>query len=80
MNYIKMNKKGNTFVLFFWILTFIPFWVYFFGPVLSEWGKRAIIENNMIGIEAFLYGNLNLAIFFFLLLVMFGVGFVGDRR
>ena len=80
MNYIKMNKKGNTYVLFFWILTFIPFWVWVFGPIFSEWGKRAIIENGMVGIEAFLYGNLNLAVFFFLLLVMFGVGFTGGRE
>ena len=73
------NRKGNTYVLFFWIITFIPVWILFVGPLFSEWGKRAIDANNMVGLEAFLYGNLNLAVFFFLLLVMFGVSRLGDR-
>jgi len=47
------------------------FWALFFGQLFNEWGQRAIIDNNMVGIEAFLWGNFNLFIGITLLLVMF---------
>lgn len=52
----------------------------FFGQFFSEWGQRAITDNSMVGIEAFMWGNLNLFIGVALLLVMFvGVSSFGGR-
>jgi len=63
------------------VITFVIFWALFFGAFFAEWGQRAITENNMVGIEAFLMGNLNLAIGVFLLLVMFvGVNTLGGNK
>ena len=81
MNINSKNKKGQLYTLVFWIITFVIVWALFFGQFFSEWGKRAIIDNKMVGIEAFLWGNLNLFIGMSLLLVMFvGISqFNGDR-
>lgn len=69
------------YTLFFWIVTFVIMWALVFGQIFSEWGQRAITENSMIGIEAFLWGNLNLFIGVALLLVMFvGVNTLGGNR
>jgi len=80
MKLINKNRKGQLYTLFFWILIFVIFWALFFGQFFSEWGNRAITDNNMVGIEAFLWGNLNLFIGISLLLVMFvGVQNFGGR-
>lgn len=65
------SRKGQLYTLFFWIILFLVFWALFFGQFFSEWGQRAITDNNMVGIEAFLWGNFNLFIAISLLLVMF---------
>lgn len=75
---MNKNRKGQLYNLFFWILLFIIFWSLFFGQFFNEWGQRAILNNNMVGIEALLMGNFNLFIGICLLLVMF-VGFGGLR-
>ena len=67
------------FTLFFWVLIFVIFWALFFGQFFAEWGQRAITENSMVGIEAFLWGNFNLFIGLALIIVMF-VGFIPGGR
>jgi len=77
---MSSDRKGQLYTLFFWIITFVIVWAIFFGQFFSEWGQRAITNNHMVGIEAFLWGNLNLFIGVALLLVMFvGVSNFGGR-
>ncbi len=72
MRLLFKNKDGEgLYTLFFWIILFVVFWALFFGQFFSEWGAKAIADNSMVGIEAFLWGNLNLFIGVALLLVMF---------
>jgi len=80
MELLSKNRKGQLYTLFFWILIFIVFWAIFFGQFFAEWGQMAITNNNMVGIEAFLWGNLNLFVGVALLLVMFvGTQGLGGR-
>lgn len=74
-------KKGQMYTMVFWIITFVVVWSIFFGQFFAEWGQYAITQNNMVGIEAFLWGNLNLFIGLFLMLVMFaGVSNFGSGQ
>lgn len=80
MKLINKNRKGQLYTLFFWLLIFVVFWALFFGQFFNEWGQRAITDNSMVGIEAFLWGNLNIFIGIALLLVMFvGTQNLGGR-
>ena len=55
-----MNKKGHYMIsLVFIVLVFIFAWVTFLGKQLSYWGQRAIVDNGLTGIEAFILSNLN---------------------
>lgn len=71
MKALLKSRNGQLYTLFFWIILFVIFWSLFFGQFFAEWGQRAIIDNNMVDIEAFLWGNLNLFIGLALMLVMF---------
>ena len=57
------------------ILLFIIFilnWFIWLGSWLSEIGKSTVQNNNMYGVEAFFYSNLNLAVLVIMVLGMLG--------
>lgn len=57
-----MNKKGQGGILslFFVLGVFILVWVFFLAAWLAQIGADAITTNSLTGLEAFLWGNLNL--------------------
>ncbi len=64
-----MSKKGHYMIsLVFIVLAFLFAWVTFLGKQLSYWGQRAIVDNGLTGIEAFILSNLNLIVFLALVL------------
>ena len=64
-----MNKRaeGQT-DYFIGLALFIFAWVYYFGEVISDWGYTAVNSNGLVGIEALLYSNLNLILFFMVII------------
>jgi TRAP-type C4-dicarboxylate transport system permease small subunit len=68
-----MNKRGQMqwfgglIVLFFFVL----FWIFGLSPWLTTIGQDAVTTTNATGIEALFWSNLNLLIFFVVVLAMF---------
>jgi len=68
-----MNKKGTgPFTIMFIVIIFVIVWAMFLGGWLASWGQQAIILNNLTGIEAFVYANLNLLVGFCLVISTMG--------
>lgn len=62
----------------FLLLMFIVIWLVWLGSWVSEVGAQAVIENNLSGVEAFFFENLNLVILFGLILgIMAYIYFIG---
>lgn len=67
-----MNKhaQAGPLAFIFLILMFMVMWFVWLGSWLSDVGEQTIVTNNLTGIEAFAYSNLNIIV---LLGVIFGV-------
>ena len=65
-----MNRQAQTGVLTYFtsVLVFVIIWALWLGRHFSEWGANAVANNSLTGIEAFLFMNINLVIFFALLI------------
>lgn len=73
-----MNKKGLTNIsIIFFVIVFIILWALFFADLLSTYGAQIVNENNLTGIEALLYSNLNLIVAVILLIFILAVGLGG---
>lgn len=70
-----MNNNGQTGIIgfFFVLVIFIIMWALFLASWLSQIGSGAIINNSLTGLEAFIWGNLNL----WVLLGVLGAGAMG---
>ena len=67
---LSVSSKGQTSVLnvIFSLIGFFILWALWLGEWLSNAGTDLVINNNLTGIEAFLASNLNLWVFFGLIL------------
>jgi len=63
MGLVNNIKGQGLFNYFIALALFILVWVYALAKILADWGYKAVTENGMTGLEAFLYSNLNLLIF-----------------
>lgn len=55
-----INKKGMSPVTIVgWYIVFMIVWIFWGAEQLSYYGTKIVTENALIGIEAFLYSNLN---------------------
>ena len=74
-----MNKKAQVGAIGFILLVviFVINWAIWLGTWLSEVGQVAIIENNLTGVEAFFFANLNLWVFIALILGTMGFLYFG---
>lgn len=71
-----MNKKGtlDTAVYFMVAVLFIILaWIYLVNPILQSQIPGMITTNNITGIQAFVWYNLNL--FFFITMFLFVLGY-----
>jgi len=74
-----MNKKAQagiigTIVLFF---IFLIVWFVFLGGWVSSVGTMVVETNNLVGLEAFLFTNLNF--FIFIIMILGVIGFMYFR-
>lgn len=57
------GKKGATIVTVLFILApFLIIWALVLAPQLNYWGQVHVTQNHAVGLEAFLYTNINLFI------------------
>lgn len=55
------NKRGLGIISFYFLLAvFITVWALFLAEWLAQIGADAIATNSLTGVEAFVWGNLNL--------------------
>lgn len=77
-NEIMINKKGLTNIsIIFFVLVFIILWALVFANLLSDYGNQIVNENNLTGVEALLYSNINLIVAIILLIFILALGFGG---
>lgn len=54
-------RRGLGIISFFFVLAvFVAVWALFLGSWLAQIGADAITTNSLTGVEAFVWGNLNL--------------------
>lgn len=65
-----MNKKAQngSIAIIFLLIIFVVNWAIWLGAWISEEGAKIVTENNLTGAEAFAFSNINLIIFFGLIL------------
>ena len=76
-----MNKKAEVgpigaIMLF---MVFLVMWFIFLGRWLSELGQRVVENNNLVGIEAFAFSNLNFIVLICMILGMMGWMYFGSE-
>lgn len=76
-----MNKRGEVgpigaIILF---IVFLINWFVWFGAWLGNLGEIIILENNLVGLEAFFYANLNLVVWICMLLGMLAWGYFSSE-
>jgi hypothetical protein len=62
-------------------IVFFVFWTYWLGDFLTTFGQQAISSQGLVGVEAMVFGNLNLILFVFyaiFLLVSIYIGGTND--
>ena len=73
-----MNKKGvgpiGAVLLF---IVFLVMWFLWLGAWINTVGLQAILDNNLNGIEAFFFANLNFALLICMILGMLGWMYFG---
>jgi len=67
-----MNKKAfvSPIALIVSYLFFLMVWFLVIAEQLNTWGQIAIELNNLVGLEAFLFANLNLWVFIISLMAL----------
>ena len=70
-----MNNKAQTGIATYLgiVFVFVIIWAFGLGAFISYWGAQAVSVNSLSGIEAFFFSNLNLVIFFALIISSAGV-------
>jgi len=76
-----MNKAGQVGIIgiIFLLLVFLILWAVWLGGWIAETGQNIIAINNLTGVEAFFYANLNLVILFALILGTMAYFYFGGR-
>jgi len=76
-----LNKKGQEGIItiIFISIVFLFVWIMGIGKELARWGNNAVIMNNLTGIEAFGFSNLNLLVSFAFILFIFIYGAIRLR-
>jgi hypothetical protein len=77
-----MNNSGQIGLinLVFGLIAFFILWVLFLGEWLNEWALKAITDNSLTGIEAFLLNYINLWVFIGLFIGVMAYVYIGGSR
>jgi len=70
-----MNNNGQAGIVSYFtsVFVFVILWAFWLGGHFASWGENAVTTNSLSGIEAFLFMNINLVIFFCLFVASAGV-------
>lgn len=75
-----MNRKGQLGVL--WaivnLIIFVILWALFLGSWVNTWSNNMIVNNGLVGVEAFLIAYLNLWIWCGVMIGMLIIGYFGS--
>lgn len=76
-----MNKRGQVGVIgiIFLLLVFLIVWFVWLGGWIADTGQAIIAQNNLTGLEAFFFANLNIVILFALILGTMAFFYFGGR-
>ena len=76
-----MNKRGQVGAIgvIFLILVFIILWFVWLGGWVADIGQQIILTNEMTGVEAFFFANLNIVILIGLIFGMMASIYLGSR-
>ena len=74
------NKKANILNYVFGLLFFNLIWLIGLAKFLTDWGAKSILDNNLVGIEAFAVGNINLIIFIVQILGIVGYNYLWSSQ
>jgi hypothetical protein len=69
-----MKQKAQILRFTIILIFFVILWALVFSPIIGTWANAGIAQNNLTGLEAFFYGNINLFIFIGLVVAMIAVG------
>lgn len=75
-----MNKRGNLLQYTFFLILFIAVWGLWLGAFLNDYGQQAITAGSYTGLEAMFWANLNMVIFFFMLVGTFIYFYFGGSQ
>lgn len=74
------NKRGNIIGFAFAVISFIFIWAVWLGGYLNTLGAEYIAQNNPDMIEYWFYANLNLFVFFGLVIAIFLYLYLGSTQ
>lgn len=79
---LMQGKKGQVGVIgaIFLFIVFIVMWFIWLGKWISDVGRIAVTTNNLVGVEAFFFNNLNFVVFICLILGMLGWLYFGGNQ
>lgn len=76
-----MNKKGvGPIGAVFLFIVFLVMWFIWLGSWINNVGLQAITNNNLNGIEAFFFANLNFVLLICMILGMLGWMYFGGNQ
>lgn len=75
-----MNRKGqgvSPITIFFWVFTFLGLLGLFLGGFLTDATTRAVEDNNLTGIEAFILNNIILVVLIAMFIFILAYTYIG---
>lgn len=76
----KKGEGGGPVAVIFLVIVFVINWAIWLGSWLSDVGRMNIENNNLVGVEAFFFGNLNLFVFIALMLGTMAFLYFGGKE
>lgn len=78
MDIYRRSRKGQITILrlIVVVFSFVMIWP-ILAPFINSGGQDIAVQTSVVGFEAFILANLNLAIFFLVLLFIVAAGFFG---
>ena len=74
------GKKGQTLLtIVFFTFVFIMIWSLFIAKQINTWGRLAVTNGNLVGIEALFFNHINAVIGIILLIFIIAMGYFGSR-
>ena len=74
----KRAEGGGPVAIVFLVIVFIINWAIWLGTWLNDVGQMNVVDNNLSGVEAFFFSNLNLFVFIALILGLMAYLYLGS--